>query len=241
MTEAENIVKKIAAALEHETRINIHSRPLKIEFADGVATLEGEVPTIAGKKLALERAGAVNGVTGIVDRLTVGVGERLEDGALRDQVCKALLQEQPLEPYQIRALVKGGWETVRRPPGEPFGTIDVEVSDGIVTLNGQVGSWVQKRLAGVMAWWARGVRDVVNGLEVVPAEEDNDDEVVDAVRLVLEEDPFVNASQVRVGCDDYVISLQGLVTNDTERKMAELDAWYVFRVKDVVNSLEVME
>lgn len=240
MAEPQNVVKEIAAALESDTRINIHGRSILIEYADGVATLEGDVPSIADKKLALERAGGVAGVSGIVDRLTVGIGERLEDGAVRDQVCKALLQEQPLEPYEIRAYVKGDWETVRRPLGDPFGTIDVEVSEGVVTLNGRVGSWVQKRLAGAMAWWVRGVRDVVNGLEVAPPEDDNDDEVVDAVRLILEEDPFVNAAQVKTTCDDYVITLEGLVSNDSERRLAELDAWYVFRVKDVVNKIEVM-
>lgn len=241
MNNSENVVRAISAALENDRRINLHGRPIRITFADGTATLEGDVPTVAAKKLALERAGAISGVSGIVDRLTVEVGENLEDGSIRDQVCKALLQEQPLQPYEIRALVKGAYETIRRPPGDPFGTIDVEVVGGIVVLNGRVGSWVQKRLAGVMAWWVRGVRDVVNGLEVMPAEEDNDDEVVDAVRLVMEEDPFVNASQVRVTCDDYVVALDGLVANDTEKQMAEQDAWYVFRVKDVVNNLEVME
>jgi len=32
-----------------------------------------------------------------------------------------------------------------------------------------------KRLAGVMTWWVPGVRDVVNGIEVVPPEDDNPD------------------------------------------------------------------
>jgi osmotically-inducible protein OsmY len=71
----------------------------------------------------------------------------------------------------------------------------------------------------------------VNGLEVDPPEEDNDDEVRDAVRLVLEKDPFVNASQIKVSCRNFEVTLEGLVPKPLERAMAEAAAWYVFRVE----------
>ena len=96
-----------------------------------------------------------------------------------------------------------------------------------------------KRLTGALAWWTPGCRDVINGLEVVPPEEDSDGEVVDAVRLVLEKDPLVHAEQIRVSAQDYVVTLEGLVGTTDERKMAELDAWYVFAVNKVINRLEV--
>ena len=106
-------------------------------------------------------------------------------------------------------------------------------------LNGRVSSLSQKRLAGVLAWWVPGSRDVVNGLEVLPPEEDNDDEVTEAVRIVLEKDPFVNAAQIRVSAASYVVTLSGLVSTEKEREMAESDAWYVFGVDKVINKLEV--
>lgn len=80
---------------------------------------------------------------------------------------------------------------------------------------------------------------MVNGIEVSPPEEDTDDEVVDAVRLVLEKDPFVNASQVRVTCRDYGVTLEGIVKSEVQRRMAEADCWYVFRVDRVANLLFV--
>jgi osmotically-inducible protein OsmY len=94
-------------------------------------------------------------------------------------------------------------------------------------------------LAGVLAWWVPGSRDVVNGLEEAPPEEDNDDEVTDAVRLVLEKDPFVNADQIRISTQNYVVTLEGLVLNKEVKEMAEFDAWYVFGVDKVVNKLIV--
>jgi len=235
------ILKEVGAALEREPRINLHDTPIAMEFDDGALTLAGEVADIAAKKLALEVAAAVPGVTGIVDRLRVEPAERMEDGVICDHIRDALLQEPALLNCSIRTRARERWETVREAPLDPAGIIEVEVGEGGVTLNGQVGSLSHKRLAGVLAWWVPGSRDVVNGLEIVPPEEDNDDEVIDALRLVLEKDPFVNAAQIRTSCRNYTVTLDGLVANEQERQVAESDAWYLFRVDRVVNSLEVAE
>lgn len=240
MKGEDEIIRKIAASLEQETRVNLHAYPIQIDYSDGIATLTGETEDIAAKKIALEIAGAVPGVSAIVDRLHVQPAEQMEDGEIRDHVCNALLSEQLLEAYAIRALVKGSMVTVREPV-TPFGAIEVEVNNGVVTLNGQVGSLSQKRIAGVLAWWVPGSHDVVNGLEVSPLEEDYDDEVVDAIRLMLEKDPFVNATQIHVTCRNYVVTLEGLVSTESERRMAEADAWYVFRVDRVKNLLQTKE
>jgi osmotically-inducible protein OsmY len=125
---------------------------------------------------------------------------------------------------------------------EPIGTIVVEVSDGAVTLDGEVPSLSHKRLAGVLAWWVPGCRDVINSLEEVPPEQDNqdnDNELTDAVRLALEKDPFINASKIRVRTKDWIVTLAGLVPNQIMKQMAERDAWSVLGVKEVVNRLQI--
>jgi len=91
----------------------------------------------------------------------------------------------------------------------------------------------------VLAWWTPGCRDVVNSLDVVPPEEDNDDEVVDALRLVLEMDPLVQAEQITASCRNYVVTLEGYVRTGEERRQAERDAWALFAVDNVVNRIEV--
>ena len=130
-------------------------------------------------------------------------------------------------------------EAARKEPLEPAPSIHMEVRDGVVTLNGQVPSLSHKRLAGVLAWWVPGTREVINGLEDVPPEADNDDELIDAVRLVLEKDPFVNASKIRVSAKDWVITLDGLVPTEAMKQMAERDTGYVLDVKSVVNKTAV--
>lgn len=240
MDAEELIVNNVAAALERETSINLHRFPLYLECADGVLTMVGEVEHIMAKKMALELAAAVPGVAGIVDRVRIVPATQMEDGEIRNHVCSALLAENLLASSALWAIVKGKPEVVRETDGA-IGSIDVAVNDGIVTLNGDVTNLSAKRLAGVLAWWVPGSRDVVNGIEVSPPQEDNDDEVVDAVRLALEKNPFVNAAQIRVGCSNYTVTLKGLVKSKAQRLMAETDAWYVFRVNQVVNLLQTEE
>jgi osmotically-inducible protein OsmY len=240
MKTEEKIVNEVAAALERETSVNLHRTPLYLSFADGVLTMEGEVEHIMAKKRALEVAAAIPGVAGVIDRIRLVPATQMEDGEIRDHVCTALLAENQLASSAIWAIVKGKPEVVRETDGA-IGSIDIEVTDGVVVLNGAVSSLSAKRLAGVLAWWVPGSRDVVNGLEVSPPQEDNDDEVVDAIRLALEKDPFVNAAQIRVSCRNYTVTLEGLVKNETQRHMAEADAWYIFRVDRVVNLMQVEE
>ena len=62
-----------------------------LEPKDGVLLLEGELENIAAKKLALEHAAAVGGVSGIVDRLRITPATPMGDGEIRDHVRDALL------------------------------------------------------------------------------------------------------------------------------------------------------
>jgi osmotically-inducible protein OsmY len=225
-------------ALLSEARIDVAHHPIRLMLSDGDLVIEGEVADIAAKKLALERAAAVAEVRGIVDRLRVTPAERMGDGAIRDLVRDALLAEPALDECSIRVSVKAAWETVRS-LDSAAGTIDITVSDGVVTLDGNVPGLGLKRLAGILAWWVPGSRDVINGLGVTPPEEDNDGEISDAVRLTLEKDPLVNPDQIRVSTRNAVVTLQGQVPTKSEREAAEFDAWYVFGVDKVVNQIRV--
>jgi osmotically-inducible protein OsmY len=233
------VLKEVGAALERETRINLHRCPIRLSFSGDDLVLEGETENIAAKKLALELAAAAVGVSRIVDRLRVAPAERMGDAEIRDHVCKVLIEEPALRNCIIRARLEDAMEILRRSAAEPAGDIRIEVEDGVVILNGRLPSLSHKRLAGVLAWWVPGSRDVINGLEEMPVEEDNDDEITDAVRLILEKDPFVDAGRIRVSTRNCVVTLEGLVPTQKVSEIAEFDAWYVFGVDKVVNRLVV--
>jgi len=233
------VIERIRAALEKETRINLHGYPIKLAFTGNDLVLTGELETVAAKKLALELAATLAPGVALVDRLRVKPAQSMSDAELRDHVIKVLLDEPALEHCLLHSRLPQQLQTHRNEVAEPVGTIVVEVRDGVVTLNGEVPSLSHKRVAGVLAWWVPGCRDLVNGLAEVPAQQDNDDELTDAVRLALEKDPFVNATKIQVSSKDGVVTVDGLVPNETMQRMAEHDAWFVFGVRDVVNKVQV--
>jgi len=238
MTANHDIEQDIHRALLSEPRIGLHEHPLDLKFEAGTLTMEGEVVSVAAKKLALERAAALPEVLGIVDRVHVVPAQPMGDREIRDHLRDALLQEPAFLEHAIAVIDKGSRENARRPDAAT-GYIEISVDDGIVTLNGDVPSLARKRLIGVLAWWVPGSRDVVNGLAVTPPEEDSDEAIADALALVLEKDPFVNASQIRIGVRRSMVTLTGVVPADSEREMAEFDAWYVFGVDAVDNRIDV--
>jgi osmotically-inducible protein OsmY len=232
----------IRAAFERDTRINLHRFPISLSFDGEDLVLTGDVENVAAKKLSVAIAATIAGPTGLVDRLRVVPANQMADQEIRDHVIKILLEEPALEHCLIHSRLPRSLESHRTAIPAPIGTIVVLVNDGVVTLNGEVPSLSHKRLAGVLAWWVPGCRDVINGLEEVPPEQDNqdnDNELTDAVRLALEKDPFVNASKIRVTTKDWIVTLAGLAPNQTMKQMAERDAWYVLGVKEVVNRLQI--
>lgn len=233
------MLRQVEAAIEREAHIDMQGRTIAIELAAGTLTLAGEVAHVGIKKSALRAAAGVPGVTDIVDRLRVAAGPTPGDGATRDAVCRWLLRDIDFHNCALYAQVKGQRETLRAPVAHASGSIAVGVEDGVVTLSGEVISLSHKRLAEVLAWWARGCCDVVNRLDVVPPEEDNDDEIADALRLVLESDPYLHADRINSNCRDHVVTLDGVVATEGERSRAEQDAWCLFAVDKVVNRIEV--
>jgi len=233
-----SVLAEIRAALQSEPRFPIGAE-IHLNITDGALTIAGEVPDVAVKKMLLARAAAHPAVSGIIDRLRVAPASPMGDKEIRDHLCDSLLSEPALAEIAILERIVDKLVPLRRPPAARRGMITITVADGVVTLDGDVPGLAHKRLAGVLAWWVPGSRDVVNGLGVLPPEEDSDEEIEDAVRLALEKDPFVNASQIRVGVSNASVRLTGTVPTDSERHMAEFDAWYVFGVNRVENHITV--
>jgi osmotically-inducible protein OsmY len=247
MNPRDIMTRQVRAALERETRINLHRFPIRIDSEEDVVTLEGEVADIAAKKLALEAAARVQGVGGVLDRLRVAPGERRGDGAIRDSFARRLLEAAEFRNCTIRTHRDNGadapgnsrTEVLRTGNGDSVGEIELSVTEGVIVLEGKVISQPHRLFAGVLAWWTPGRLDVLNALEVDPQYEERDDELTETLRLVLEADPLVDASQIKPICERWVATLEGSVPTEEQRRRAELDAWYLSGVHRVNNHLQV--
>jgi hypothetical protein len=229
------------AAIRSETRIGPHFKPVLLEIdAEGTATVEAEVDNVAIKRLVLERLAATEGVSAVIDRLRVKPASPMSDDGILDHLRKAYYDEPSFYELALKEREGGKLKLVRQAFETERGAIETEVKDGIIVLDGRVPSLAAKRLAGVIAWWVPGARDVINGIAVEPPEEDAPIAIEEAVRIALDKDPFVDASQVRVGVRHRTVRLTGAVHSQEARDAAEWDAWYVFGVDDVVNELKVM-
>lgn len=242
---AQDIVETVRRAFREEPRLGPGFALDRIEVdGDGTLVLEGNVARLAQKKLALLRAAAAAGVAGIADRVHVNAATPEGDRHIRARLREMFAQEPDFSNLELREdLADGVLKTDFRPVSgfteRASGSIDIEVDDGVVTLDGQVPSLVHKRLAGAMAWWVPGVRDVINGIAVEPPEEDGPDQIEEAVRVALDRNPAVDATQIRVGVRGRVVRLTGLVRSDVTREAAENTAWAVFGVDDVLNDIGV--
>ncbi len=233
--------EKALAAIRSEKRVGPHFKPLHFDIdAEGTATIEAAVDNVAIKRLVLERLAATKGVGAVIDRLRVKPAEAMSDDGILDHLRKAFYDERSFHELALKEREGGTLKPVRDAFETARGVIETEVKDGVIVLNGRVPSLAAKRLAGVLAWWVPGARDVINGISIEPPEEDAPIRIEEAVRIALDKDPFVDASQVRVGVRHRTVRLTGAVHSQEARDAAEWDAWYVFGVDDVINELKVV-
>jgi osmotically-inducible protein OsmY len=248
MSERESeILERARERLRSEPRLGPTYHPGRLEMTeDGALLIEGEVDRVAAKKRAMVALAGLPEVRSIVDRLHVRPAAEMGDAEIRAHLRESFAGEPTFREFALREVVREEFEPYRlfhepvagpRPP--QGGRIEIEVFDGVVTLSGSVPGLTARRLAGVLAWWVPGARDVVNGIAVEPEEEDGPTRLEEGVRTALEKDPYIDASQVRVGVRERVVHLTGLLPSPEQREMAERDAWYVLGVNDVIDDIEV--
>ncbi|MGH8497181.1 MAG: BON domain-containing protein [Gammaproteobacteria bacterium] len=225
----------VRAALERDSTIALRAQPaIDIEMRNGTVVLRGEVTDIAAKRRIAMRVASMRGVDSVLDRLRVVVTRPRGDGAIAETLHARLASETVFGRYRIQLREEA--DTEAQTEGRE---ILIEVANGVVTLTGEVQSLSHRRFADVLAWWTPGVADVDNRLLVRPREDDSDDEIADALRLVFEKDPSLDASGIHAETHDGTVRLEGLVHSEEQKRHAELDAWCILGVHDVENRIEV--
>lgn len=122
-----------------------------------------------------------------------------------------------------------------------WASINVEVTDAVVTLTGSVLSYAQKVAAQEAAHRVVGVLDVANDIEVNPVDGfvRSDTEIARAVRSALEWDAFVPDGQIQSSVSEGWVTLEGEVDNGRERADAERVIRRLTGVVGVFNAIKI--
>jgi len=228
---------RVKGLLSHATGVDPDHAGLRLVVENGSTVVSGELPTLVCRK----RAAAALAAAGAIDRLRVAVADWPGDGVTGNRVARNF--EENIDFRNCGLSLRAGTTAKELRPGldggDPSGQIEISVVDGVVTLTGSVISLSHKRLASALAWWSSVARDVDNQLAIDPPEADNDGEMSEALKLVLETDTGLPADGIAVSARDGAVMLIGQVPNAADIARAEHDAWMLDGVRDVVNRLVV--
>ncbi|MDR9502166.1 MAG: BON domain-containing protein [Desulfurivibrionaceae bacterium] len=114
--------------------------------------------------------------------------------------------------------------------------IDVKSNDGVVTLSGSVDNLLSKERAVKIAKSIRGVRAVVNQVQVKPVSR-KDRDIARDIELAWLRDPATESYELDVKVKDGIATLTGQVQSWQEKQLAEQVAKGVRGLKGVNNEV----
>ncbi len=210
------VQEDVLLELRWDTRIG--QAEVGVEVDDGVVTLTGTVDSWAKKLAAKEAAHRVAGVRDVADDVQVklpGSLRRTDTDIARD--VRFALEWDVLVPDQ---------------------DIRSTVSEGLVTLEGQVHTLSQKDDAASAIRSLRGVRGVNNWLTVEPLNADPD-KLRKSIEQALERRAEREADKIEVSVRDGVVTLKGRARTWPERKAILGAVSHAPGVRDVRDQLFV--
>jgi len=200
---------------------------IKIQSRDGVVTLTGIVAEDYHKSLAQETVAGLPGVNTVDNRLEVKGAPPTanSDEWLRDKVKVTLLFHRSVSGFKP----------------------EVNVKDGIVTLQGDAISQAQKDLTTEYAKDVEGVKDVNNEMTVTETskktqtvgEKIDDASITAQVKMTLLYHRSTSAINTKVGTKRGVVTLSGKASNAAEKDLATKLANDVNGVKSVKNLMTI--
>lgn len=123
-------------------------------------------------------------------------------------------------------------------PAVPSYHMKVACTDGIVTLTGTVGNLLARNRAVDIAETVKGVRAVINKIQVSPLAAYTDEQIQSNVRMALVENPATDLEEIQVKVSSGKVTLKGLVDSYLEKDLARIMASGVSGVTEIANEIE---
>jgi hyperosmotically inducible protein len=189
------------------------------------AVLRGTVPVFDDKEEADKKAHHIKGITAVENEIEVA-GPAVPDEVLREKLLKAIEYD------------RVGYGTTA------FNAISVGVQNGVVTLGGHAYGPVDADSAVSVAANTKGVRDVVNEINVDPTSPMDDRIRIQAFRTIygfptLNKYAVDPAKPIRISVQNGNVTLYGVVDSQADKDAAGIRANTVPGVFHVTNNLQV--
>jgi osmotically-inducible protein OsmY len=208
--------QNVLSALDWDPSID--ATDIGVTVDNGIVTLRGDVRTFAEKAAAERVTVGVYGVKAIANDVNVRV---IHDGTRTDADIAAAA---------VNAL---RWSAM-----VPKDKVNVTVSNGLVTLKGEV-EWNFQRDSAVRAVRdLLGVIGVSNLVTLRPQVKEAD--VQSKIEAALKRSAEIDARRIHVQTVDGKVTLSGNVRSATERREAGLAAWAAPGVREVENHVVVV-
>ncbi|SEK10877.1 BON domain-containing protein [Paraburkholderia diazotrophica] len=195
----------------------VTSTDIGVEVTDHVVTLSGHPPSFAEKLAAEKAAHRVAGVKAVVVEMQVHLPQK--DERTDEEIANA-----------VHAILH--WTV-----GLPEDSVKVQVEKGWITLRGTVDWAYQSHVAARAVSHMRGVRGVLNRIEVRGkiASEDIGEKIAQAMQRHAERE----VKHIGIHVKDGMVTLTGKVGSYAERAVARGAAWSAPGVLAVVDDLVV--
>lgn len=200
-------------------------KSVHVSVQNGVVTLSGSVDLYDVKLQADRKAHRIKGAKAVEDDIEVA-GPGVPDSVLQDRLVKQIEYD------------RVGYRTT------PFNSISVQVHDGVVTLGGHAWGPVDADSAVAVAANTKGVKDVIDEIQVDPVSP-MDDRIRLQVFRAIYSFPSLNkyaidpGKPIRIQVENGHVTLYGVVDSEADKEAAGIRANAVPGVFSVTNDLQV--